>query len=75
MMPATFGIYNALEEYMELSGDDSMKGLAKDFADRAMPRAVKPGPGAGTIACTRRPTTSRATRSTPMPSAKCCRYS
>ena len=41
MMNAAFGIYNALEEYMELTGDHSMKGLARDFADRAMPAQMK----------------------------------
>jgi len=41
MMDAAFGIYNALEEYMELTGDRSMKDLASDFADRAMPAKMK----------------------------------
>ena len=41
MMSAAFGIQNALEEYIDLSGDDSMKGLAADFADRSMPQKMK----------------------------------
>jgi len=41
MMNAAFGIYNALEEYMELTGDDSLKALAAKFADEAMPEKMK----------------------------------
>ena len=41
MMSAAFGILNALEEYIDLSGDDSMKALAGSFADRCMPAKMK----------------------------------
>jgi hypothetical protein len=41
MMNAAFGIYNALEEYMLLTGDDSLKALAARFADEAMPEKMK----------------------------------
>jgi len=41
MMSAAFGIKNALEEYMDLSGDDSMKALDASFADRCMPEKMK----------------------------------
>jgi len=41
MMNAAFGIYNALEEYMDLTGDDSLKALAARFADEAMPAKMK----------------------------------
>jgi len=41
MMSAAFGIFNALEEYMDLTGDDSMKALAAGFADRCMPEKYK----------------------------------
>ena len=41
MMNAAFGIYNALEEYMELTGDDSLKALAARFADEALPEKMK----------------------------------
>jgi len=41
MMNAAFGIYNALEEYMELTGDESLKSLASRFADEAMPEKMK----------------------------------
>ena len=41
MMSAAFGILNALEEYMALSGDQSMKGLAAAFADRCLPAKMK----------------------------------
>ena len=41
MMHAAFGIYNALEEYMDLTGDQSMRGLVADFADKAMPEKMK----------------------------------
>lgn len=41
MMSAAFGILNALEEYMELSGDSSMRGLLADFADRCLPGRMK----------------------------------
>jgi len=41
MMPAAFGIYNGLEEYMDLTGDYSHKDLAGDFADRAMPAQMR----------------------------------
>lgn len=41
MMNAAFGIFNALEEYMDLSGDDSLKDLAARFADEAMPEKMK----------------------------------
>lgn len=41
MMNAAFGIYNALEEYMDLTGDDSLKHIARRFADEAMPEKMK----------------------------------
>jgi len=41
MMNAAFGIYNALEEYMDLTGDDSLKALAARFADEAAPEKMK----------------------------------
>lgn len=41
MMNAAFGIFNALEEYMDLSGDDSLKDLCARFADEAMPEKMK----------------------------------
>lgn len=41
MMNAAFGIYNALEEYMELTGDDSLASLAAKFADASMPEKMK----------------------------------
>jgi len=41
MMSAAFGILNALEEYMDLTGDESMKALAASFADRCMPEKYK----------------------------------
>lgn len=41
MLHAAFGIYNALEEYMELTGDRSLAPLAARFADQAMPEKMK----------------------------------
>lgn len=41
MMNAAFGIYNALEEYMELTGDRSFVPLAARFADAGMPEKMK----------------------------------
>jgi len=41
MMNAAFGIYNALEEYMDLTGDRSLAALAGRFADEAMPEKMK----------------------------------
>jgi len=41
MMSAAFGIKDALDEYMDLSGDYAMKGLSADFADRCMPAKMK----------------------------------
>jgi len=41
MMNAAFGIYNALEEYMDLTGDYSYADLAADYADRAMPEVMR----------------------------------
>jgi hypothetical protein len=41
MMAAAFGIKNALDEYMDLSGDRSMKGLSADFAERCTPAKFK----------------------------------
>lgn len=41
MMTSAFGIYNGLEEYMDLTGDCSYAGLAADFADRAMPARMR----------------------------------
>lgn len=41
MMNAAFGIYNALEEYMELTGDRSLTPLAVRFADAGMPEKMK----------------------------------
>ena len=41
MMNAAFGIYNALEEYMDLTGDTSLRPLAARFADEAMPAKMK----------------------------------
>ncbi len=41
MMNAAFGIYNALEEYMELTGDRSLLPLAARFADAGMPEKMK----------------------------------
>jgi len=41
MMNAAFGIYNALEEYMDLTGDYSYAQLAADYADRAMPKVMR----------------------------------
>jgi hypothetical protein len=41
MMDAAFGIYNALEEYMELSGDRSLAPLAARFADAGMPEKMR----------------------------------
>ena len=41
MMNAAFGIYNALEEYMDLTGDHSLKALAARFADEAAPAKMK----------------------------------
>jgi len=41
MMDAAFGIYNALEEYMELTGDRSLAPLAARFADFARPAKMK----------------------------------
>jgi len=41
MMNAAFGIYNALEEYMDLTGDYTMRPLAAKFADEAMPAKMK----------------------------------
>jgi len=41
MMSAAFGIKNALNEYMDLSGDYRQRALAADFADRSMPATMK----------------------------------
>lgn len=41
MMNAAFGIYNALEEYMDLTGDQTFRGLATRFADEALPEKMK----------------------------------
>ena len=41
MMAAAFGILNALEEYIDLTGDESMRPLAASFADRCMPAKMK----------------------------------
>jgi len=41
MMTAAFGIYNAMEEYMDLTGDYSYAGLSADYADRAMPDKMR----------------------------------
>ena len=41
MMNAAFGIYNALEEYMDLTGDYALRPLAARFADEAMPAKMK----------------------------------
>jgi len=41
MIAAAFGIYNGLEEYMDLTGDYSYANVASDFADRSMPRRMR----------------------------------
>lgn len=41
MMSSAFGIFNALEEYMELTGDMSQAHLVASFADRAMPDLMR----------------------------------
>ena len=41
MMKAAFGIYNAMEEYVMLTGDKSFDGLTRQFADAAMPEKMK----------------------------------
>jgi hypothetical protein len=41
MMNAAFGIQNALDEYMDLSGETSMRALAASYADRCMPKEMK----------------------------------
>jgi len=41
MINAAFGIYNALEEYMELSRDTAHKKLLTDYADRCAPEKYK----------------------------------
>ena len=41
MLSAAFGIKDALEEYIDLSGDTSLQHLLVDFADRCMPERMK----------------------------------
>jgi hypothetical protein len=41
MMSAAFGIKDALDEYIDLSGDTAMKALAPSFADRCLPEKMK----------------------------------
>jgi len=41
MMSAAFGIKDALDEYMDLTGDRSKKNVAAVFADRSMPEKMK----------------------------------
>jgi hypothetical protein len=41
MLSAAFGIFNALEEYMELTGDESQAELVPSFANRAMPEIMR----------------------------------
>jgi hypothetical protein len=41
MMNAAFGIQNALDEYMDLSGDYAMRPLAASYADRCLPAEMK----------------------------------
>ena len=41
MMNAAFGIYNALEEYVELTGDKTYQKMMTDYADRSSPEQFK----------------------------------